>query len=364
MERKSTILIIDDEEGIRDSCSQILAKCGHEVIQSPDGSDGIEKVTQKRPDLVLLDLKMPGMSGIEVLEKIKQIEPDTIVIVITGFATIESAVEAIKKGAYDFLPKPFKGNELKVIVARGLEKRSLLIESAQLREEKKRLEKNFASLVSHQLRAPLVNIQQYFEVILHGAVGEVNEKQEGILRKQQRNVKNLLELIDEWLGMASIDNEVVQKRLVSVDLGEVFQKIRDTLDMVARNEQVSLIIDQSGDYPPVKGVPQLIEEALKNLVHNGIKYNTPGGQVTLKAQAKGRLTMIQVADNGIGMDEESLPFIFDEFYRVNKSGNQKKTGTGLGLAIVKKIIAAHSGSISVESAPGKGTSFTILLPAA
>lgn len=362
MDSADKILIIDDEEGMRDSCSQALRRLGFQVASSPDGSDGLEQVTAFKPDLILLDLKMPGLSGMEVLERVRQIAPDTIVIVITGYPTIESAVEAIKKGAYDFLPKPFKNEELKVIVQRGIERRSLIIESALLREEKKRLEKSFMSMLSHQMRSPLSNIQQYFEVILQGFAGGITEKQREILEKQKNNVDTLLKLIESWLNLARIDKDVVKKNLEPVNVSSIFRRVESDSGPLAARENVTLAFNSLEELPEIRGIPMLLEEAFKNIVNNGIKYNRPGGTVSVSGRANKSFIDIVISDSGTGISEENLPFIFDEFFRADTGSQPLKTGFGLGLAITRKIIDAHGGSIHVTSDPGRGTSFTVLLP--
>src|SRR4030043_2340491 len=129
------ILVIDDEEVIRDSCSQVLIKEGYQTETAGDGETGLQKIREVKPDLVLVDLKMPGVCGMEVLKKIRDIDPDIIAVVITGFATIDSAVDSMKLGAYDFLPKPFTPGELRVIVGRAIEKRQMILQSLILHEE-------------------------------------------------------------------------------------------------------------------------------------------------------------------------------------------------------------------------------------
>ncbi|GAH22677.1 unnamed protein product [marine sediment metagenome] len=130
----ANILVIDDEEVMRDSCKQILSRQGHHIKLAEDGYQGLELLKEKSFDLVILDLKMPGIDGMEVLEKIKESSPETAVVVITGYATVESAVEAMRRGAYDFLPKPFTPGEFRLIIERALEKKRLILSALVLFE--------------------------------------------------------------------------------------------------------------------------------------------------------------------------------------------------------------------------------------
>jgi len=188
-EKQYSVLVIDDEESMRDSCCLILAKEGFETDSAENGESGLAKLQETQPDFVLIDLKMPGIGGLEVLDQVKKINRDIIPIVITGYATVGSAVEAMKRGAYDFLPKPFTPEELRLIVRRGIERKRLQQEAESLRREKTLIEENFITMVSHQLRSPLVAVAQYFEVILGGHVGGISSRQRDMIEKA--NVKLL-----------------------------------------------------------------------------------------------------------------------------------------------------------------------------
>ena len=155
MQPSSKILVIDDEEVVLDSCTQVLAGAECQVTTASNGAQGLKLVEELQPDLVFLDLKMPGLSGFEVLGKIRGQHPLMAVIVITGYATVSSAIEAMKKGAFDFLPKPFTPEELRLITQRGLEHSRLVQQTVALRREKEMLRENFAAIVSHELKAPL-----------------------------------------------------------------------------------------------------------------------------------------------------------------------------------------------------------------
>jgi FixJ family two-component response regulator len=168
MEEPQRILVIDDDEALQQSVRMILAGEGYLLEAAFGGESGLEKFGQFNPDIVLVDLRMPGLGGLDVLPKLKAMDPDCVAIVITGYATIERAVEAMKWGAYDFLPKPFSPNQLRLIVARGLERRRLVRETVKLRREKEIMRNNFISMVSHELRSPLNAVQQNLMVITGG----------------------------------------------------------------------------------------------------------------------------------------------------------------------------------------------------
>ena len=364
MTEKPIVLVIDDEEAMRDSCSMILTKDGMRAETAENGHLGLEKARELRPDLALIDLKMPGLSGFEVLEKIKELDPQIIPIVITGYATVESAVEAMKKGAYDFLPKPFSPEELRIIIRRALERRKLALEAATLRREKKLMEENFITMVSHQLRSPLVAIQQYFEVILAGMVGNLEDAQKEMILRARDRLDNLLRLINDWLDLARINRGQLVDKFGPVALDELLKKQVEFMAPLAQEYKVTLELRTVHKTVCVIGDEQSLEQVFSNLITNAVKYNKPQGSVIITLREENGYVIAEVKDTGIGIAREHLPLIFDQFYRVSRREDKKVKGTGLGLSIAKKIVEAHNGSIDVASEPGQGSSFSVRLPRA
>ena len=364
LDKKAIVLVIDDEEAMRDSCSQILSKDGYQSETAENGTVGMEKVQDLNPDLVLIDLKMPGISGFEVLDQVKEYDPNIISIVITGYATVESAVEAMKKGAYDFLPKPFTPDQLRLIIKRGLERRRLIQETESLRREKKLMEENFITMVSHQLKSPLGTIAQYFEVILGGMAGKVEPKQEEMLSKARDRLENLMELINDWLDLARMNRGQIVEKFKPLSLQEVLKDIVEFIQPSAQKENIVLeLLPYSGE-DSILGDDETLKQVFSNLITNAIKYNRPNGAIKVFITERENSIEANVEDTGRGIPEEHLPYIFDQFYRVKQDETKKSKGTGLGLSIAKKIVEAHGGTIKVTSQLGKGSTFTVILPKA
>ncbi|MBD3414525.1 MAG: response regulator [Candidatus Aminicenantes bacterium] len=361
-ENKHSIVIIDDEESMRDSCRMILDKDGFLTETAEDGEKGLSKIKEMKPDIVLIDLKMPGIGGLDVLEKVNDISPDTIPIVITGYATVESAVEAMKKGAYDFLPKPFTPEQLRVIIKRGLEKIRLSREAEALRNEKKLIEENFITMVSHQLRSPLVAIAQYFEVMLSGSVGEMSKQHKDMLSKARNRVNSLLDLINDWLDAARIDKGQLVEKFKPVSLENLLKNQIEFLKPLAEKDDIQLEIETPDIESTIMGDKETLEQAFSNLLNNAIKYNKPNGSVKVSFRENNDNIITDIKDTGIGIKKKHIPHLFNQFYRVNRNQDKKGKGSGLGLSICKKIIEAHSGAIDVSSVPGEGTLFAVSLP--
>jgi signal transduction histidine kinase len=361
VEKRSRILIIDDEEIVLDSCLAVLEGRNYEIATAQDGTEGLKVAQEFAPDLVLVDLKMPGISGFEVLEAIRGIDPTIVTIVITGYSTVESAVEAMKKGAFDFLPKPFTPDELRLIARRGVERRRLVLETIALRREKEMLQENFAAIVSHELRSPLSAVQQNLFALAAELEPTLTESQKGRFERLKTRIEDLLSLIKSWLRAVSVPIGNIRDGFVPVSVGAAIAKAIESVQPHATRKDIDITASVPDSLPPVLGDEGILAEALVNLIGNAIKYTHAGGKVALSAALEADRVVVAVADTGIGISKEDLPFVFEAFYR-GKVGAGAEAGCGLGLALTRRIIETHDGAISVESEPGKGTTFVVSLP--
>ena len=361
MDAQSKILIIDDEEIVLDSCTQILAGGNFDIRTAENGTLGVTLIEEFCPDLVFVDLKMPGISGFEVIEKIQEIDPTIVTIVITGFATISSAVEAMQKGAFDFLPKPFTPDELRLITQRGLEKRNLVLETIALRREKEMLREHFAAIVSHELKSPLAAVQQY----LYGLSGELSSQiTEDQLRRFERiqtRIDDLMKLIHTWLRAISVDIESIKENFKPTSIPIVITKAVESIEPHSLRKDISIQTSIEDDLSYVDGDEGTLVEAVVNIVGNAVKYSPTGSHIDITANSRENQVIIRIQDNGIGISKEDLPFIFEDFY-TTRSNKDVEKGSGVGLALTRRILEAHEGTISVESELGKGSTFELCLP--
>lgn len=362
MENKSKVLIIDDEEVVADSCLQILAGGNYDIASAPDGALGLRLVQEFQPDLVFVDLKMPGMSGFEVLEKIRDVDPTIVTIVITGFGTVSSAVESMKQGAFDFLPKPFTPDEMRLITRRGLEKRKLVLETIALRREKEMLREHFAAIVSHELKSPLNAVQQNLFALTAELSSQLTAAQKNRLERCQSRVDDLLKLIHTWLRVMSTEVGKIREHFTPTSVPSVISKAIESAQPHAVRKEVEILASVEEPLSLVHGDEGTLVEALVNIIGNAVKYSRAGSRVVVTTEEKEGSVLISVADTGVGIPKEDLPFIFEDFYR-GKPGGAVESGSGLGLALTRRIIEAHEGAISAESELGRGSTFTIRLPA-
>jgi two-component system sensor histidine kinase/response regulator len=361
-EQPSRILIIDDEVVVLDSCVEILEGEGVTIATASDGALGLQRLADFHPDLVFVDLKMPGIAGMEVIERIRILDPTTVTIVITGYATLNSAVEAMQKGAYDFVPKPFTPEEFRLVTRRGLERRRLALETAALRRERDLLRENFAAIVSHELKAPLAAIQQNLMLLSAELSGTLSDGQKARLDRMRVRVDDLLKMTRTWLAAFAADFDKVRETFRPTAIPEAVTKAVDTVQPYARRKDIEIVTRVREPLSPVHGDEGLLVEALVNVVGNAIKYSFAGRHVEVAAEEQGGRIMIAVRDTGVGIPPDELPHIFGDFYR-GRERRDEEGGAGLGLAITRRIVEAHGGVITVESTPGQGSAFIIALPA-
>ena len=360
------VFVIDDDDVMLLTCRRILEKDGFDVETFENGLDGIRRIEEVRPQLLLVDLKMPELDGLQVIERVRKVDPDVVIAVITGYATISTAVDAMKAGAYDFLPKPFTPDELRLIVNRGHERWRLATESARLRREKEEAERRFVTFVSHQLKTPVVAAKQYLDVLLFTSKDEMTPRTQEWLKRAQARLDEMLTLISDWLELARVERGIdsLGEPLGTGDLRKVISEVVAAAQAQAQSAVVTIETDLGPDVGPVRGDVVSLATVVSNLVSNGIKYNRVGGRVTVRTRLDEAMAVVEVSDTGIGIAEESLPRLFQEFCRVKNDQTRDIPGTGLGLAICKRIVTALGGSIGVRSRLGEGSTFVVHIPTA
>ena len=389
MEAKGRVLVVDDEPGIRIGCQRALSSQGYQVDAATNGTEGLQKLRDALPapdegeapsggyDLVLLDIMMPGMSGMETLQHIPAIDPNLVCIVITGYATVELAVQAIKQGAYDFITKPFDASTLMLAVDQGIEKRQLSLKAQQVAElearaqelarQKQDLERldrmksQFTLTVAHELRAPVAAIQSYLRLILDGYIPPENQRQ--YLERAEKRALAQLELITDLLDLAHLQDPDRPVEMQTVQLAEVLAQVLDA--MAAQADEKQIDVQSTVARGPAR--PDHERPTRQAVVDQPDQQR---GQVHARGRSgfghlgtPRRTALVgSVQDTGIGITQQELALIFTEFFRTQASKAYTQMGTGLGLTIVKRILETYGGEIGVESEPGQGSCFTFRIP--
>ncbi|MGQ9776915.1 MAG: sensor histidine kinase [Thermodesulfobacteriota bacterium] len=373
---KERILIVDDEISILEMVSQYVTHLGFSASTAKSGQEAL-KLLHKEPFTILLtDIKMPDMDGLELIKIVKDEFPGLYIIAMTGYGTSYTFTDVVSAGATDYLNKPFSLDEMRAKLKRVIQERKLIHELAQksielekVNEELKRLDQLksiFISSVSHEIRTPLTVIKEFISLMLEGHGGSLTEDQREYLGIAHKNILRLTNLIDTLLDFSRIESgKGLQLKFESVRLYEVVEEVLLTLSPSLEEKRITLENYLDPDIPLVLIDRNRIAEVFINLINNGIKFTPSGGKITIDTrgltETRDYLKVV-VKDTGIGITPEDLPKIFDRFYQAQRAQTGITMGAGLGLAITKEIIEKHKGSIQVESRLGSGSSFIFTIP--
>jgi signal transduction histidine kinase len=369
------ILVVDDELGLREGCRRALTRHGYPVDVAATGQEGLAKIQEGEFALVLLDVMMPDISGIELLKAIQNHDSDIVCIIITGYATVELAVSAMKLGAYDFIAKPFSDDNLVLAVEKGLEHHRLELEARrlqQIEEEAWRLSQEKAMLeeldgvksafmrkVAHELRAPIAAIESFMHSILSGYGSP--ETQHLMQERAAQRASELLSLVNDLLELSRIKDLKLESKKREVCVKAILDDVLSLHSPEAESKQIVLKVECRA-CPPIIADPMHIRQLWTNLISNAIKYTDDGGEVTVRLFPESGGIVGEVKDTGIGIAEEELPHLFEEFYRTERAKAHAQHGTGLGLSIVKQVVEEYGGDIQVYSHLDEGTRFVFRLP--
>lgn len=353
-----TILIVDDEAIIRDLCIKALK--GYRILQARDGEEGLRVFERESADVILTDIMMPKMNGIELLKRVKELAPTQVVVVMTGYAEKEVILNALKADADDFITKPLNLIQLKTSIDKALEKKALKEEIANL-QSLDRLKTNFLSLVSHKFRTPITTISLFLQNVASGVYDFEDPQFRRNLRLIYDESCYLEQLVADLLLFTQIMDTGEALKREPVDLKALLgQLVAESREAVARPR-----VDTIFNLEPVPPAPLdrfRISFALKQIVDNAYKFSGDQGKVTISLAPRDHEILITVADTGIGIAKADLAKIFEKFYQVDCHQTGQIRGFGLGLFYAREFIYRHGGSISIRSDIGKGTVVTVALP--
>ena len=418
------VLIVDDEESVAVTMAAILELDGHAVTTSLRGRDALEVIEAELFDLVLTDLRLEDLDGMEVLAAARRRSPDTIGIVLTGYASLESAIAALRQGAYDYLLKPCDVEELRATVGRGLDRRRVGIQlqqrlhdleeangtirelnatlqqrvdraTAELQErvgeldaarretqahleqlqQLDKLKSQFLSIASHELKTPITAMSGFVQIAVRrikrrldmGRPAEPEwRREEDTLLEQlevvQRQTGKLARLVDELLDVSRIESGRLELHMADVDVGELAAEVMRRHQVMSTKHQLRLRYDP--DLPAVvRADRDHLEQVLNNLIGNAMKYSPEGGPIEVIVTPETQGVQLSVRDAGMGVPAAELERIFGLFYRSPDPQARDVGGMGLGLYITKEIVDRHGGRIWAESEVGRGSTFHVALPA-
>jgi signal transduction histidine kinase len=363
------ILVIDDDANSRRTLGKILKIKGYGVEEAGSGNEAISKVKNKFFNIAVVDVRLPDISGLELVKIISDINEDTIVITLTAYASLDTSIEAMNKGAYAYITKPLNMDGALLVIKRALEKQRLSMENKRLlkelkeaNEKLKELDKRksqFVANVSHEFKNPLAMIKESLGIVISGMVGQINAEQKEMLGIGKNSIERLIRLVTDLLDISKIEAGKMEMRREEFGICALVNGLIDVYKQEFIKKRLTLKEDIPQDIGTVWADKDKITEVIINLLHNAIKYTPAGGNINIKLLGSENEVRFEIIDSGPGIPRNDFDKIFDKFERIIV---EKQEGTGLGLPIAKDIVELHKGKIWVESEVGKGSRFIFTIP--
>ncbi len=364
------ILIVDDDANARKTLGDILKANGFEVEEAATGSEGVRSCEAKFFNLVLIDVRLPDISGLEVLQAVRALhDEESVLIMITSYASLDSSLEAMNKGAFSYFTKPINIDAALVVITKGLEKQRLSLDNKrlfkELAEANKKLEEldkrksYFVSNVSHEIKNPLTVIRESMKLLLDNLVGKVNPEQKEILEMGKRSTERLIRLASDLLDLQKIEAGMMDLRKEKIAMDALVWEVIQNFEIELFKKRLNFQKEIQANSGFLFGDRDKLTQVFINLLSNAIKYTPEGGNIVVKLEGNEKEIRFEIVDSGQGIPEGQREMIFNKYTRLM---TEKQEGTGLGLPIVKEIVELHKGRVWVESEPGKGSRFIFTMP--
>lgn len=354
-----SLLIVDDEAAIRDLCGQAL--CDYRVRHASHGQAALDIMARETIDIVLTDVMMPVMNGLDLLRSIKEQSPDQAVIMMTGFGDKEVILRALKTGADDFIQKPINLLQLKTAVTKTLEKKALREELVRLKLMD-RLKSDFLGLVSHKLKTPVTVISLFLQDLAHDdqavLAADFTENLEMVLEE----TRYLSTLIHDLLDFSHF---ILRDTPTEPELKNPRQLIHDCLQGLqeyADQRNLTINCSMPDQLPELLIDGRKIYFALRAVVENALKFSPTGGNVDLEVSTDDREIHIRIIDDGPGIPRDEQQKIFERFYQIDPDSTGQVRGLGMGLFYARQFVQEQGGAILLHNHPTRGTAVTLCLP--
>lgn len=372
--RPVLIINCDDTVETRYGKTRVLRRAGYEVVECGTGQEALQKTRELMPDLVLLDVQLPDMSGLDVCRRIKEDVVTGIIPVIqisATFITKDHAREALEHGADIYLTEPLEPKELETVVSvllrlarteAGLREALARERAARAQaEEATQIKDQFLANLSHELRTPMNIIIGWSHLLRTGPLDD--SQRQRATEAIERAARSQAQLIEDLLDVSRIVAGKFRLVKQDIDAGRILQLAVDSLKLVGQAKQVTIAMTREGDEARISGDPDRLQQVFWNLLSNAVKFTPSGGRVDARLRASATQVSIEVTDTGVGIDPEFLPFVFERFRQADSTSTRQHSGMGLGLAIVRHVVELHGGTVRAESGgEGKGATFTVTLP--
>lgn len=374
---KTNILVIEDEPQVRESYIDMFSFFGYDVQAVSNGREGLALINKNGYDIVVTDLNMPEMDGLEVLQYLKKKKPYIEVIVITGFATLENAIKAMKMGAYDYVTKPVDIDHVRIVLAKCVQQIKSNQENEELRNLNEQLKSlnemkdKFITITNHELRTPVTVLKGYLELIDVFLEDKRSADLNDALGVASETMAELVSIVEQLHDMSSFDYRKSKLDNVDIDVCELLNVIFKEMKIFFKQRNIDLNLQLNGPPVIVMGDIKRIKRSIRELVQNALKFTPEQGIVKIEysVNESNKNVYVKVIDTGIGIPLEKQNLIFEPFYELQDVINHmtSKTafmggGIGLGLTLAKEVLESHKGALLVESQGQKGSTFIAVLP--
>lgn len=350
-----TILVVDDERVIRELCEKVLRE--YHVLQAGSGAEALQIYQKEHCDLILTDVMMPGGSGIDLLSQVKALDPNAVVIIMTGFSQKEIVLNALKEGADDFINKPLNLLQLRTSVEKSLAKKRLKEELASLKRLD-RFKSNFLSLISHKLRTPITAISLFLQNVERGVYDQNDEAFRQNIKLVNSEAEYLGRLVSDLLSFSKVMEGREGLNLEPCDLNSILVEV---IGGAPRKEGIETEF-RAQPLPVLQLDRGKITFALRQVIENAYKFSGETGHVSITLHNAEDAVRVVVADTGIGIPREDLVRVFEKFYQADPDNSGQVRGFGLGLFYAREFVRQHGGSITIDSEPQQGSTVTVMLP--
>ncbi|HEY7327503.1 MAG TPA: response regulator [Gemmataceae bacterium] len=387
-EERPCLLLVDDDADAARTVSSILRQERYDVVVARDAAEALGALDKRGYDVVLLELTLGETDGLELLAEIRQRAPSAWCIVLTGYASLESAVAALRRGAYDYLVKPCVIEDLKQTIRQAIDQRRLSLLASQreqqLRELNEQLEERilartselmqanqrlaeanaakdrFLATLSHELRTPLTPLRAGIDLLRTRLPGG---EWQAILDAMDRNLAQETRLIDDLFDMARITSGKLSLEKRAVNLTDCLRTAVEMIEPRAAAKEQMLSLELRNTFPPLLADPVRLQQVIANLLDNAVKFTPRNGRIRLTAWLADQQVFLEVVDSGPGIVPAHLSRVFEPFWQADLSSRRQYGGTGLGMAIAREIALLHDGELQVSNVePGSGARFTFHFP--
>lgn len=358
------VLVVDDQDTNRMLLRDMLEAQGHEVIEAVEGSEALQRVTESAPDVVLLDIGLPGMDGFEVCRRLKA-EPATAsipVLLVTALSQRDQRLLGIGAGANDYITKPVDKSDLSLRVRNAIRMRQLYLE---VEEQYRRLEKlellrdSLVHMLVHDLRSPLAGIRAYLDLVKLDGAGKLDAELTESIDAARRVAVEMTDMVSDLLDVSRMEVGKMPLELAPADVGALAV---DAVVAAGASLRVRIQVEAPADKLRVVCDAGIIRRVVANLVGNAVKFTPASGQITVIVRGDGAEVTVSVVDTGPGIPPEYHQKVFEKFGQVEAARHGAKHSSGLGLTFCKFAVEAHGGRIGLESAAGRGSTFWLVLP--